>query len=158
MHFPVAENNISDRDLLLRFIDAYEQHIFTILGFARADGYELPTISPDLKEVLGERGRQEIANDFRKLRKAISDAKDIALKRHGLLGPQLRFKIAYLNSVEAKMYDGPNFQFTAQLGKSLGGIADTIIDSALEATGAGVGIKEIGDVASDVIGDTIDDK
>ena len=158
MHFPNAETNISDRDLLLKFIDAYEQHIFAILGFEEVIGYNLPKIPSDLKDVLGESGKQEIRNDFKRLKKAISDAKDLALKRHGLLGPQLRFKIAYLNSIETRMYDGPQFNFEAQLGKSLGGIADTIIDSALEATGAGVGIKEIGDVASDVIGDAIDDK
>lgn len=39
---------------------------------------------------------------------------------------------------------------------TVGGIVDKVIDSVLEATGAGAGIREIGGVASDVIGGTLD--
>ncbi|ABV94112.1 hypothetical protein Dshi_2376 [Dinoroseobacter shibae DFL 12 = DSM 16493] len=157
MHFPQEGAFDDDRTLLKAFVRAYGDHLGIILGFRASSTYRMPVISDDLGEVLGPAGWKQIEDDLEALIEAIDKTSDDGkLLQHGLLGRHLRFKIAALNHREARLYQGGNFVFNPLFGRSVGNIADTIIDSALDATGAGTTLREIGDIASDVIGDVID--
>lgn len=158
MLFPDHEIMGNDTDLLISFVEAYEKHILCILGFLRIENYEMPTLPPDLSEVLGDEGREEIAAEFQGVRNAIRNATPEKLRNHGLLGRQLRFKLAYLRSREELLYDEHgNFSFNSRVSVSIGGIGGTIFDSVMDATGVGTGAKEVGSIVGDAVGDLADD-
>jgi len=156
MHFPIESDFEDDKALLAAFVRAYRDHLRIVLGARPPGDYRMPQISPRLQGILGDEGRAQLERDFEDLLREIDRVSPGVLLKHGLIGSHLRFKIAALNDRERRLYRDGVFIFKPVFGKSLGDLADTIIDSALEATGAGTTIREIGDVATDVIGDTID--
>ncbi len=158
MRYPDPDDHPDDADLLRHIVTVYGARTLHAVGGPVLSGYPVPPLPMALTRALGEAGLWLVEEDLRALLSALDRPANLeALRRHGLVGPQLRFKAACLAEADARLYalmrDGRPARVAAM---TVGGIVDKVIDSALEATGAGVGIREIGDIASDVIGGTLD--
>ena len=74
------------------------------------------------------------------------------LRSHGLTGQTLRLKTYYIYSVWTEFEI--NFRNETVQMPSPGQVVTIVVKSAIDAAGAGTALKEVGDIAADVIGST----
>jgi hypothetical protein len=146
-----------DLALLSQVIAVHRARLKHFLGFSALASFPAPQVPADLTVLLGPAGELQLDLDYDALLVAIrAGANRTRLNAHGLLGPHLRFKVGCLSWADRVLFPGGSFLFSRGAMMTVGGIVDKIIDSVLDATGTGTTIREIGDVASDVIGGAID--
>ncbi len=137
MPFPsVNDFDQSDRNLLISFLRA----VYELL--ARSVDRTKDPLENELfvEELIGPMNAafSEIGDHFARVERAIGELPDVRMTEHGLTGQQLRFKLAAVRYRE-RIYE--------RLGSVLRfkGLLDTLeglLDSILDAVGAGGAIKE----------------
>jgi hypothetical protein len=156
MPFPNPDDYPRDQDLLLAFVDAWEDMVGAVISPRSGRGIQAPQPAPSVLSNLGEEGRRQIRRDFDELRGALEDASPGKLLAHGLVGPQLRFKLAHIHWRQVPALQDGTLMLFGIRGKTVGDLVNTVGDSILDATGVGTGLREIGDIATDVIQGEID--
>lgn len=158
MQYPSPEDFPEDDVALLRrVLEVHRQRLAHVLGRLRLENFDMPVLDARLRSWMNEEGQRQLDLDYAQLDRTVRNGRVFpALNRHGLVGPHLRFKVACLHAADQRQYVGGRFRYVRALAMTVGGIVDKIIDSAIEATGAGTSIREVGDIASDVIGGTVD--
>lgn len=165
MRYPEPDEFSDDHQLLLAIVRRYCQRTLHHLGLERLEDYPVHQLPETLTRHLGQDGAQSLRSDIDDLMERIDrDSARPALLHHGLLGGQLRFKAACLAAADRRLFargraalsDGRRRTGVIVAMISVGGIVDKIIDSVIEASGAGTSVREIGDIASDVIAREVD--
>lgn len=146
-----------DVALLRRVLEVHRLRLAHVLGRLRLENFDMPILEERLRSWMNEEGQRQLDQDYVLLDRAVLNGRRFpSLYRHGLVGPHLRFKVACLHAADQRQYVEGRFRYVRALAMTVGGIVDKVIDSTIEATGAGTCIREIGDIASDVIGGTLE--
>ena len=140
-------SELDDRSALIQFL-SWTQSVLNELIY---EG-----VSPTGTELFYEELRdpmisawEEVSPQFEELMSATSDLSEEALIRHGLFGPQLRFKFATIRTKSRAFIRSGSRWLLRRLLSSI----DTLLDSILSAVSFGTAISELKDAVKDAIQD-----
>lgn len=138
------------RNELHAFMAAVRNFLHDVLRDRENFGF-LWNLDPELERLAQETFETDIQQGFGEMEKGIYEAQDRRLHGHGLLGRPLRFKLRVVAAL-GRRWERVRGQFSARAWfKRMVDAIDALLDSLIEAVGAGGVIKEFKDALAALV-------